>query len=201
VPAPAPATARYRVTFDATWSRTTHPQDPPDDPHFSPLIGGTHKATVTFWQPGALASPGIQRMAEAGARSPLSTEIEAAIAAGQAEVVITRDGQFDSPDRVTIEFTVSQQFPLVTLVTMVAPSPDWFVGVGGLPLFENGAWREEVQVELFAYDAGTDSGRSFMSADEETRPHVPIARISGFPFLVGSQVPPLGTFTFVRLPG
>ena len=37
------------VTFDATWSRSTHPEDPPDNPHFSPLIGATHRSSVVFW--------------------------------------------------------------------------------------------------------------------------------------------------------
>lgn len=198
-PAPAPATARYQVTFDATWSRTSHPQDPPDDPHFSPLIGATHASTVTFWQAGGLASAGIQRMAETGSTSPLDAEMQAAITAGTAERLLRGPNLSDSPGMATIEFDVSQAFPLVTLVTMVAPSPDWFTGTTALALFENGAWREEVRVEVFAYDAGTDSGVSFMSADQETRPHVPITRITGFPFLVNGQVPPLGTMTFRRM--
>ena len=32
--------ARYRVTFEATWTAASHPADPPPNPHFSPLIGG-----------------------------------------------------------------------------------------------------------------------------------------------------------------
>lgn len=199
-PAPAPATARYQVTFDATWSRASHPQDPPDDPHFSPLIGVTHGVAVTFWQPGSLATPGIQRMAETGSTSPLDAEMQVAIDAGTAQALLRGPGLSDSPGIAMIEFEASQTFPLVTLVTMVAPSPDWFTGTTALALFENGAWHEEVRVEVFAYDAGTDSGLSFMSPDEETRPHVPITRITGFPFLVSGQVPALGTMTFRRLP-
>jgi hypothetical protein len=191
--------ARYQAVFEATWSRSTHPQDPPDDPHFSPLIGATHRSTVSFWAPGQLATPGIRLMAERGARSPLTDEIAAAIAQGHAQFVVTRDGQFDSPNQITIEFDVSQAFPLITLVTMVAPSPDWFAGSNALPLFENGAWRDEVRIDLDPYDAGTDHGLSFMSADDEARPAVPIARLMGFPFLAGSTVPPLGSLTFRRV--
>ncbi len=203
-PAPAPppsqpATARYRITFVATWSPTTHPQDPPGDPHFSGLIGGTHSAGVSFWQEGALATEGIRQMAERGRKTVLQMEIEQATAGGTAEHLLSGDGLSDSPGVVTLDFDVSQAFPLVTLVTMVAPSPDWFVGVTRLPLFENGAWRDSVVVELFAYDAGTDSGESFESPDEETRPFVPIERITGFPFLSNGQVPPLGRFEFRRI--
>ena len=53
-PEPAPQTAQYEVTFDASWSQDTHPQDPIDNAHFSGLIGGTHDASQSFWQ--AMAS-------------------------------------------------------------------------------------------------------------------------------------------------
>jgi len=137
VPSPTPnpaATARYRVTFDASWSSASHPTDIPRNPHFSRLIGGTHKSTVKFWESGALASEGIRLMAEQGRTTPLDTEVEAAIAAGQAQRVLVGDGIDRSPDRVVLDFEISRDFSLVTLVSMLAPSPDWFVGVSGLNL-------------------------------------------------------------------
>ncbi len=199
-PPSAPRTARYRVTFDSTWSAATHPQDWPADAHYSGLIGGTHASTVSFWQPGALATEGIRAMAERGSKSTLSGEVDQAIAQGRAQYVLSGDALGRSPGVVSLEFDITQEFPLATIVTMVAPSPDWFVGVSGLALFENGAWRDSVSVEVFAYDAGTDSGASYASPDQETRPRQPIARLTGFPFLNGSQVLPLGTFRFERLP-
>src|SRR5574339_964102 len=68
-PSPAP-TARYRVTFEATWDASTHPTDFPPNPHFSGLIGGTHRGTVSFWRDGGLATDGIRLMAERGRQSP-----------------------------------------------------------------------------------------------------------------------------------
>lgn len=67
----APATAMYRVTFQATWSATTHPVDIPSPPHFSRLVGGTHNAATRFWAAGTLASAGIKNMAEEGNVTPL----------------------------------------------------------------------------------------------------------------------------------
>src|SRR5688572_21872014 len=64
-PTPSPL-ARYRVTFEATWNRDTHPTDIPPNPHFSGLIGGTHRSSVSFWQVGGLATEGIRLMAERG---------------------------------------------------------------------------------------------------------------------------------------
>jgi spondin N len=197
-PNPA-AVARYRVTFDATWSAQSHPTDIPRNPHFSRLIGGTHKSTVKFWEAGALASEGIRLMAEQGRTTPLDAEVEAAIAAGQAQRVLVGDAVDRSPDRITLDFEISRDFSLVTLVSMLAPSPDWFVGVSSLNLIENGDWTAEKVVVLQPWDAGTDSGVTFSSADVRTSPPEPVHLIGTGPLLVGTSVPPVGTFTFRRL--
>ena len=94
---------------------------------FSILIGGTHNNQVTFWQPGQLASTGIKSMAEFGGTSDLSPEVQTAINAGTADAVILGGAIGQSPGSTSSTFTANQAFPLVTLVTMVAPSPDWFV--------------------------------------------------------------------------
>jgi len=54
-------------------------------------------------------------------------------------------------------------------------------------------------VILHPYDAGTDSGVTFSSVDVKTLPPQPIHRITTGPFVVGTSVPPVGTFTFRRL--
>ena len=69
----------YEVTFTATWSEETHPDDFPPNPHFSGLIGASHNDKVTFWKEGELSSPGIKNMAETGDKNPLNLEIGNAI--------------------------------------------------------------------------------------------------------------------------
>jgi len=199
VPTPPPEPARYRVTFDATWSAETHPLMIPGRPHFSSLIGGTHSDRVAFWEPGGLASPGIEAMSEQGSTSPLDAEIQAAIAASTAEGLIQGAGIGRSPDSTSVEFRIGPEHPLVTLVTMLAPSPDWFAGVHGLSLLEDGQWVEEKTVLLEAYDAGTDSGGTYRAADADTVPRMPIRRIEEAPLAPNGNVTPVGTFTFVRL--
>ena len=132
-------TAGYTVTFDATWSAETHPTSFPPSPHFSGLVGGIHDGTVTFWEPGELASLGIKRMAEWGSQTDLLDEIQAAIDAGQAGTTIVDVPLWTVPGSTSVDFTVSPEFPLVTLVAMIAPSPDWFVGVDGLDLRDGAA--------------------------------------------------------------
>jgi Spondin_N len=190
----ATPTAQYTVRFDATWNRGSHPVEFPADAHFSPLVGGTHDSRVRFWRPGDPASDGIERMAEGGRTGPLADEIAAAVRAGTAEQGFTGAG-IDSPGSTSFPFTLSRQYPLVTLVTMVAPSPDWFVGVAGLSLIEDGKWVEEKVVALAGYDAGSDDGTTFRSPDDDTVPKQPVARLAGGPLGNGK---PLGTFTFTR---
>lgn len=191
-------TARYRVRFEADWSAQTHPADPPSNPHFSRLIGATHGPGVRFWQPGAPASEGIKDMAERGSTSPLDDEINQARAAGLAEHLFIGDGIGVSPGVAFAEFEISRDYPLVTLVAMIAPSPDWFVGVRELPML-NGDWRDEIIVALPPWDAGTDSGATFTSPDEPTVPRGVISLLQGHPVAVGGQVPPFGRFVFRRI--
>ena len=193
----ASETAQYDVRFEATWSAATHPIDFPSNAHFSALIGGTHDAAVRFWEGGQLASQGIKDMAERGLTSPLDHEVEAAIGAGHAGVVIRGGNIPSSPEVATAAFTISQAHPLVTLVSMIAPSPDWFVGVSGLPLLNGGEWTDSITVQLHAYDAGTDCGTTFTSPNCVSNPPESIAPNASPSFANGA---PLGTFTFIRIP-
>ena len=198
VPAPSFA-ARYRVTFQATWSAATHPDEFPPGPHFSGLVGGVHDASTRFWAPGQTASAGIERMAELGSQGPLSLEVQQAIAEGAARGVLIGGGIGPSPGQTALEFDVDQRHPLVTLVSMIAPSPDWFVGVNGLNLYRNGRWVEDLTMKLYPFDAGTDSGSTYAAADSDTQPREPIREITGPPFRNGGVVQPMGSFRFERI--
>ncbi len=192
---PSANTATYRVVFDATWSASTHPTDFPGGAHFSPLIGAVHNGGASFWALGDTATRGMEVMAETGATGPLTTEINAAMPDGALAVISGRG--IGSPASATINgITVREDFPLVTLVTMIAPSPDWFVGVAGQPLLmDDGRWADEVQVVLYPLDSGTDSGTTYRSANRDTSPRRPIRSLNGVsPF----SDAPIGTFTFTR---
>ena len=194
------STARYEVVFVSTWSATTHPYKYPNGAsHFSGLIGATHKSNLRLWDSGGIATPGIESMAESGSKSELKDEIMSAIDDGSAEFQLSGGGIGSSPGKVTLDFEISQSSPFVTLVSMIAPSPDWFVGVSALNLIEQGQWVEELVIPLFAYDAGTDSGSNYTSDNNDTSPQGDISRLQKRPVLVDGEIPPLGSFTFKRL--
>ena len=195
--------ARYRVTFQATWSAATHPTNFPGNPHFSGLVGATHDADTRVWQRDELASDGIELMAETGGKSKLLAEIAELIQAGNAHGELSGGGQSTSPASVSLEFDIVSSHPFVTLVSMLAPSPDWFVGVSALSLLaDDGAWKERTEVTLRLYDAGTDDGTTFNAANADSAPQQPISRLSSVSgdtdFTDGS--PAVGTFLFEKLP-
>ena len=191
--------ATYEVVFDATWSAATHPAVFPPNPHFSPLIGGTHNSSVDFWQVGGISTLGMERMAELGSTTNLRSEVQAAINAGTAEQVLQFGGIALSPNSRTVRFTVSAEYPEVTLVSMLAPSPDWFVGVGGMSMLQNGQWTDSLVVPLELWDAGTDNGVTYLSANANTSPKQPISGISTSVGPFQSQSTVVGTFTFNRV--
>jgi hypothetical protein len=194
-PRAASAPITYEATFSATWSLQSHPGAYPAGAHFSALIGGVHSPTVRFWTPGDLASAGIEQMAEVGGTSALHSEVQTAINAGSASAVIQGSG-IGSPGSTSLTFDVTPEFPLVTLTSMVAPTPDWFVGVHGLDLRDGRGWKQQATVDLFAYDAGTEEGVGFSLANPETVPRQPIALLTS---PLSASAPRLGTFTFTRI--
>lgn len=128
-------TARFEVVFDSTWSADTHPGAWPPNAHWSGPVGGVHNDKVHFWREGETASEGIRLMAERGQQGTLAAEIQAAIPTGNAFFTMTASGLGSPAQRViTFPQATTRDFPLLTLCSMVAPSPDWFVGVAGLSL-------------------------------------------------------------------
>ena len=193
---PPSDSAAYRIVFNATWSSSTHPTNFPGGAHFSPLIGAVHNDSVSYWEVGEAASPGIEQMAETGGTNTLTSEIRATIPE-RAGAVINGRG-ISSPGSATIQrVTVTLDFPLVTLVTMIAPSPDWFVGVSGMSLQDGlGQWVDELLVVLWPLDSGTDDGTSYTSGNDDSSPKQPIRNLKGInPF----SDEPIGTFTFTRI--
>jgi hypothetical protein len=131
-----------------------------------------------------------------GQKDVMIQEVNAAIAGGTAWSLFSRLGISPSPGTRTETFHVSSTHPLATIISMIAPTPDWFVGVAGLNLREDDQWRDQVVIDLEPYDSGTDSGVTFESPNLDTQPREPITRLLGFPF---ENAPPLGTFTFTLL--
>ncbi len=170
--------ATYRATLRSAWTAAAFGTQFPSGAHFSGLVGATHHAGVAFWAEGQLAAPGIQNVAELGSKVAFISEVNTAIAAGTASAVLSGPGIAGSQTEAVLGFTVTPSHPQLTLVSMVAPSPDWFVGVVGLALHQDGVWHDMLSVPLEVYDTGTDSGLTFASANQVTAPAGPLLLLS-----------------------
>ena len=75
---------------------------------------------------------------------------------------------------------------------MIAPSPDWIIAINGYNLLDTGGdWKTSVTIDMFAYDAGTDSGIDYSSSNIVTNSPETISMISGLP-INGNKI---GTLT------
>jgi hypothetical protein len=191
--------ARYEVTFQRTWSAETHPKDFPPPAHFSPVIGVTHGADYTPFARGAAPTAGLEKLCEMGKHQPLDGEIRAAIAEGKAGALIeTSEPIRTAPGAGVASFEIDDAHPDVTIAAMIAPSPDWCAVAAGVPLRENGGWVAKKTVNLYAWDAGTDSARSYQDADADMQPRGTV-QPSDSPYFTKNGSPlAVGTVTFVR---
>lgn len=175
--------ATYRATFSASWSAETHPINFPGNPHFSPLTGAVHNADQVIWRMGDPAGPGIAELAESGGTDILLSELQVAMNESGVLSAIIGAGIDLSPGGTSVEFVVNRDYPYITLVSMLAPSPDWFVGVDSLEMFsaDTDEFVESLIIDLNVYDAGSDSGVRYESPDLDTQPLDPISLVNSFP--------------------
>lgn len=169
---------KYKITFTTQWNSDNFATNFPSGRHFSGLIGATHNENASVWAVNDLSSLGIESMAETGSKSLLKSEMDLLKVAGNIEQIIDKGGISSSQESITIEISMNSDFPLLTLVSMVAPSPDWFVGIHDLLLFSNGEWTTSKTIDLLVYDAGTDDGLTFSSANAETSTHTNIISLT-----------------------
>lgn len=157
-----------------------------------------------MWRKNEYVSNGLREFAERGEAWALMKEIEAAgeklqsvHAVFSAPAVPSGTGQTSAelevhprhslvsrgePGRgyVLIAAAAKSSGPIqVSFVVRIVPSPDWFVGVDSLNLCEGGRWKEQVALDLYPHDAGTDSGFTFSSPNFATIPQDTVTEVSG----------------------
>ncbi len=171
--------ATYSINFNSIWNSTDH-GTLPDNAHWSRLVGANHNSNVTFLEMGGIATPGIEDVAEKGDNDIFMEEIGSSITAGNAEQYIDGGSLSTATGNINIAaLEVSEDFPLLTLVSMIAPSPDWMIAVNSVELRENDAWKNSISIDLYPYDAGTDSGANYTSGNDNTNPQEPISSLQG----------------------
>ena len=169
--------ATYEVTFQGNWTTASTPAGVVGSAHFTTLIGAVHSGEVTFWRSGAAASRGVEQVAELGSVGAFRSEVQAS---PHTKSVIQAGVSGGGTGSATLTITLDRSHPRVTLLSMIGPSPDWFVGVSGLSLLDSeDTWRQQHSVDLFPYDAGTEEGTEFSLSNPATVPQGVITSIRG----------------------
>jgi len=195
--------AEYTITFTGMWTATSHPFEYPEaglltGPHLSGLIGCTHDEQFSLYKEGTPPTPGLENLSENGKHAPLDKEIKDAIAAGKAGALFETGPIRDMSKSETTRVSVTDRYPLVSAVAMIAPSPDWFAGAANINLKEGGQWVATKTVELYAYDSGGDDGSTYKAADKDTDPKKSTTVLGDDHFVVNGKKPPVARLTFTK---
>ncbi len=193
----------YMVTFSGMWTAQNFPFEYPaagvvTGPHFSGLIGATHDGSYMLFKEGMMPTMGLEKLSEEGKHSPLDEEIKAAMAAGKVGMLFESGPikDMNAPAMTTVR--VDEKHAMVSAVAMIAPSPDWFVGVADVNLMENGNWVDSKEVMMMAYDSGGDDGTTYTAPDKDNNPKKPTSKASMAHFMVNGQHPAVAKLMFKK---
>lgn len=190
--------ADYTVVVKSRWTRAEHPFEWPSTAHFSGIIGASHTPAYSIFAIGTPPTAGLENLSEEGKHTPLDNEIRSAISAGNAGMLFESGPLRNFADSIVTSVKVDDTFPLVSLVMMVAPSPDWFTGVKDVDLRENGSWSPSKTLDLVAYDSGGDDGTTYLAPNSDTNPKKPTSQAMTPHFVINGNVVPVGSVTFIR---
>ena len=196
---PAPEPATYRMEAEFAWTAQDFPLAFPDDPHFSRFIGMTHNGKYRLFADGETASSGLGLVATNGRVSILQAELGEATRRKRVGEIVEADGLKTGTGTVAMTFTLTASHPLFSFVTMVAPSPDWITGAADVAFLHDGTWTDRIEIPLWVWDAGVDSGTRFEAADAPVQPRESV-RLSAAPyFLYPSGLKPIGRAVFTKM--
>jgi len=175
----AQSIANYSIVFESFWETPTG--DPvngistialPVNAHWSPLAIATHKTANSILEMGTAASAGIELIAEEGNTSTFQNEVTANTDADKFEI---GNGLNAAQGTITKSIQVNTDYPFVSLASMIAPSPDWFIAINSENLRSgnnavNNGWRASFTVDVFPYDAGTEDGNGYSGSNLASNP-------------------------------
>lgn len=124
--------------------------------YFTPFLVTAHNANTHLFQVGTAASNNLQAMAEGGDISGLT----AAVGGVDADTVADPNGGILGPGQSTTAQlnTDGTGNQYLSLVAMLLPTNDGFVGLDGMSIPDSGTWT----FYLSAYDAGTEANNELI---------------------------------------
>lgn len=194
--------ARYSITFTGMWTEASH-GPVPGNAHFTTIIGLTHETAAQWFAPGSPATAGIEEVAETGKIDKADDEINGIIDAGNAFSKLVMEVPFGPTVTGNGEFTAVEEKPYFSAASMIAPSPDWFIGIRDFLLYDGAEWVSDTTFSVGMYDAGTEDGDVFSLDNPDTTPrgNVEILTAAGATVLANGQttLSSIGTVRIQRI--
>ncbi|MCZ6681195.1 MAG: spondin domain-containing protein, partial [Candidatus Poribacteria bacterium] len=145
------------LLFEVTLTNLT------DSQVFSPPIMVTHGQGFQIGELGTPASEELRILAETGDNQPLAELAEESVYTLD---LVALDTPLPPGESVTEVIGAGLDYLYLSLATMLVQTNDGIVAVDTLPLFDEDGYPHEIEVELFAYDAGTEE-------NNELATHIP----------------------------
>ncbi len=192
---PSTGELTYRLTIKGNFKKSVQGKKYfPRNPHFSPVVAISHNKKYQLFPFKTLASLGVKNVAETGNPGELISEVQSA-QSKRAILDYETSSPFDGDEVVSVEVKVNKKNPYISLISMIAPSPDWVIGINNLKVIRQGKYLGKKVLPLFAIDAGTDSGKIYTSSDQATQPQGKIKRL----YRVGSAVIKKTPFAYLKI--
>jgi hypothetical protein len=192
-------TATFELELDITWSAETNPLEFPLGGHLSSVIAATHHSRYIVFRDGTTASSGLELVAENGRPSIIKAEMAEAQRRDRLDGIFEAGALKEVPGQVKMTISAKKSHPLLSFVTMIAPSPDWFTGAADVSLLQDDEWIEQQQITLWAWDSGTDSGQTYTAPNLDTQPRQSIRLVTTPHFLGEAGLVPFGRATLKRV--
>jgi hypothetical protein len=118
---------------------------------FTPILVATHTRTVRVFAAGTAASPELREVAEEGNIAPLMMLLRGLPL--EVRDVTATTALLTPGVTVSVEVMAAGPFDRLSLVSMLIPTNDAFIGLNGIVLPGSG---DGLTLDLPAYDAGTE---------------------------------------------
>lgn len=141
----ADSLAVYKVTLEGHWSRELFPKHFPENrpsAHFSKSFGISHNSSFNLFTVDQIASSGLKEFCESTDTNEWENEeIDGELVFD--EFIIPK---LSNPlDKIESRLFVQSNYSLISMVTKLIPSPDWFIGIESLQV----SWKREIEINVF----------------------------------------------------
>lgn len=164
--------AKYRISFTNFLTKKRFGTRIPEAGLvFSPLVATSHSGRVSILSERGYASLAVRDIAEKGSNTLLLKVLARYQRVGRGVKDVMAASGPSLPGKTTIlELEVDCSNSFVTVLGMVAPSPDWIAQISNINLYNAMSMKfiERQSGNLVAYDAGTDDGDKFTPPSDTT---------------------------------